>query len=375
MPNYPSLVYGNASEQEKAIAFNGLLRLKEQLHADVPKKDLDEHLLLATWNVRDLGKEGAKHGRRTTEDLFYIAEIIANFDLVAVQEVNDLKDWEIIMKILGKDWDYIATDVSEWADGGNGERMTFVYDTRKVWFRNVAGEVVLSRSKLITEDVEADDSSNTQGRQFARTPFLVAFQAGWFKFNLCTVHIYFGAESGLKLQRRIREIDGIARELSDRANLALKEKDAMILLGDFNIVHPDHKTMKALTKYGFKIPQPLKRPTNLNHDKYYDQIAIKTNDSSLIEFTEAENEDGKPNAGVFEIFNTIMREEDWELYRNLMKETTQGAKLETEEEFRKYFNEWKTYHLSDHKPLWVRIPIDDSRDYIQGFLDKIPPQD
>ena len=30
--------------------------------------------------------------------------------------------------------------------------------------------------------------------QFARTPFVVEFQSGWFKFILCTVHIYYGSD-------------------------------------------------------------------------------------------------------------------------------------------------------------------------------------
>ncbi len=370
MPYYPRIKRSRISASSKKLACSNLLKLKDQLDVEIPKKDLDEHLLLATWNIRDLGKNGAKHGRRTIEDLFYIAEIIANFDLVAIQEVNDLDDWETVMDILGKDWDYIATDVSEWKDGGNGERMTFVYDKRKVWFKNIAGEVVLSSTNLISEEViDPDNPDKKMGRQFARTPFLVSFQSGWFRFDLCTVHIYFGAESGEKLERRIDEIEGIASELKDRAKISLKEKDAMILLGDFNIVHPDHDTMNALSKNGFEIPQPLNRPTNLGHDKYYDQIAIQSSDNQLIPFTESENEDGLPNAGVFELFDQIMKEDEYEKYKEYMAETSTGEKLENEEEFKKYFKVWKTYHLSDHKPLWVRIPIDKSRAYLEDLAE------
>ena len=124
--------------------------------------------------------------------------------------------------------------------------MTFVYDTRTVSFKNIAGEIVLSRTKLISKDIVIDENGKKKysGRQFARTPFLVSFQAGWFKFELCTVHIYFGAESGEKLKRRINEINTIAKELCGRADILLKDYHTVILLGDFNIVHPDHKTMK-----------------------------------------------------------------------------------------------------------------------------------
>lgn len=173
------------------------------------------------------------------------------------------------MNILGRSWEYIATDVSEYGAGGNGGRMTFVYDTRKVWFQNIAGEVVLSGTNLISKNVE--QNGKQEGRQFARTPFLVSFQAGWFKFDLCTVHIYFGAEYGDKLKRRIQEIDKISEEMGERAELGFKnKKNAMILLGDFNIVHPEHDTMKKLKKYKFEIPSNIQKPSNLKGDKYYD---------------------------------------------------------------------------------------------------------
>ena len=368
MPYYPRLKRSHLPPPAKKLAYENLLKLKDQLAAEIPQKDLDEHLLLATWNIRDLGKNGPKHGRRTLEDLFYLAEIIAHFDLVAVQEVNDLKDWETIMDILGRDWDYIATDVSEWKDGGNGERMTFVYDKRKVWFKNIAGEVVLSASQLITEEItDPDNPQEKAGKQFARTPFIVSFQCGWFKFDLCTVHIYFGEERGAKLRRRIAEIEGIAAELKDRAKISLREKDALILLGDFNIVHPRHETMRALLDHGFQIPQPLVRPTNLGHDRYYDQIAIQATDPDLLPFTEQLNWDQRPNAGVFDLFGTVMKDEDHAHYVDYMKLTSKGKKITDTQGFSQYFQEWKTYHLSDHQPLWVRIPIDQSRAYLEAL--------
>ena len=119
MPYYPILHFtkGLKSERKRKVASN-LLSLRKRLKKEVPPKDLDDHLLLATWNIRDLGKKGQKQGPRNIEDLLYIAEIISTYDIVAVQEVNDLKDWETIMNILGRDWEFIATDVSEYADGG-----------------------------------------------------------------------------------------------------------------------------------------------------------------------------------------------------------------------------------------------------------------
>ena len=365
MPYYPILHFtkGLKSERKRKVASN-LLSLRKRLKKEVPPKDLDDHLLLATWNIRDLGKKGQKQGPRNIEDLLYIAEIISTYDIVAVQEVNDLKDWETIMNILGRDWEFIATDVSEYADGGNGERMTFVYDTRKVRFKNIAGEIVISRTKLITDNIEIESSEKfSQGRQFARTPFLVSFQAGWFRFDLCTVHIFYGAESGDKLKRRIKEIETISNEISKRAEVSLENGKTTILLGDFNIVHPEHKTMQALRRQKFIIPKKVNKPSNIGQDKYYDQIAIRTEERGLISFIDRTI--GNPNGGVLKLFKTIMSDRDFEEYIPRMKMTKEGKKLKSKLSFQKYFKKWRTYHLSDHHPMWVRIPINKSDQYLK----------
>ena len=51
-----------------------------------PTRTIESTLLIATWNIREF--DSATYGPRSKECLFYIAEIISSFDLVAVQEVN-----------------------------------------------------------------------------------------------------------------------------------------------------------------------------------------------------------------------------------------------------------------------------------------------
>ncbi len=154
---------------------------------------------LATWNIRDFGKPESQRrgwGPRLPEMWFYIAEIISRFDFVAVQEINELHEWEKVMSILGDDWAYIATDETDSKLGGNGERMAFVYDRRKVRFQSVAGEIVLPPKMLISKAEYEVDGEGTiiAGNQFKRTPFMAMFQSGWLKFDICTVHLFYGAE-------------------------------------------------------------------------------------------------------------------------------------------------------------------------------------
>lgn len=249
-----------------------LLDLRAQLASPpprgVPRRTKDASLIIGTWNIRDFDNNKFRHGPRRRESLHYIAEILSAFDVCALQEVNeDLQPLKDLIRLMGPGWDFIATDVTV-GSSGNRERMAFVYDSRKVRFRNIAGEIVLPRHALLPGE-----------QQFARTPFLVSFQAGWFKFCLCTVHIYFGEESKGSdgYQRRVKEIEYLAREMAGRAE---REKENYILLGDFNIKNPIDETMQALTKAGFQLP-PEQYPSNLLGTNYYDQIAVRTKPDEL----------------------------------------------------------------------------------------------
>ena len=87
MPFYKTI---NARTPEGKRTAEGLLRLKTELDKAIPPKTVDPTLLLATWNLREFG--GTKSGGREKEPLFYIAEIMSRFDMVAVQEVRDNLD-------------------------------------------------------------------------------------------------------------------------------------------------------------------------------------------------------------------------------------------------------------------------------------------
>ena len=71
-----------SDENEKARTAERLLALRSQLRREIPKRTLEDTLLLATWNVRNFDSNRFGHGPRLKESLFYIAEIINAFDLV-----------------------------------------------------------------------------------------------------------------------------------------------------------------------------------------------------------------------------------------------------------------------------------------------------
>lgn len=355
---------------------DNLARLRAQLDEEVPPKSAEADLLLATWNLRDFGKANRRgFGDREPESFFYVAEVISRFDFVAVQEVNEIDEWQKVMRILGPDWDWIATDVTDPGLGGNGERLTYAYDTRKVRFRNIAGELVLPAKLLISaavapskEDKPTDAArvdGKQVGKQFRRTPFAAVFQAAWFKYEICTVHIYYGGESGKKLAERVGEIGRVAEFFGERAKKALADDRSLILLGDFNIVGRDHETMKALEAEEFHVPEALREapPTNVGKDKYYDQIAFRAV-PGVLDSLEQAGSGAAGGAGSVDLFEQLYTEDQFAAYEEQAKRSPNGKRRRSAASLRDYYLDWRTYQLSDHAPLWVRLPVNDSASYL-----------
>lgn len=381
--DYSRLRYLEPEAERKRVIRN-LRTLRAQLDEEVPPKNAESDLLLATWNLRDFAKDNRKgFGERFPESHFYIAEVLSRFDFVAVQEINELDEWEKVMRILGPSWDWIATDVTE-GTGGNGERLTYLYDKRKVWFQNVAGEIVLPANLLITANVkpkegdkdkiettvegEADGekTEETVGKQFRRTPFAALFQSAWFKFEICTVHIYYGAESGKPLKERVEEIRRIGHFFGKRAEKNFEEKRSLIVLGDFNIVGHDHETMKALLESGFEVPKALRQapPTNADKTMYYDQIAFRTRKGDL-EYLETPGEGADARAGSVDIFKNLYTEDQFDEYEDQVNESDNAHTKTGKKDPLAYYLDWRTYQFSDHAPLWVRLKVNDSENYLK----------
>jgi hypothetical protein len=60
----------------------GLLALRQRIEAaKIPPSKLDETINIAVWNIREFGKT-----RRSEAALHYLAEIIGQFDLVALSD-------------------------------------------------------------------------------------------------------------------------------------------------------------------------------------------------------------------------------------------------------------------------------------------------
>jgi endonuclease/exonuclease/phosphatase family metal-dependent hydrolase len=330
------------SPRDRTRISAGLLTLRDQLAGKlgIPPKTVEHNLLLATWNIREFG--GSKY-ERSPDSYYFIAEIINHFDLVAVQEVReDLGALKRVMKILGNWWKYMVTDVTL-GQAGNHERLAFLYDSRKVQFDGLAGQIVLPPEK------------KRNVRQMARAPFICGFRAGWTRFEICTAHIYYGTSKS-EDPTRLKEIATLADLLATRA----KKKTAkpgddrrqaqppnLILLGDFNIFDSKNSgSMNALANNGFRVPDQISgKHTNKLKNKNYDQIA----------FYEVARRFQATNGGVFDYYESVFSDKYADQYYEMC-----GGKGK--------FDSWRTFQMSDHLVLWTELQIDFSKNYLATVL-------
>ncbi len=263
-----------------------LARLRSALDEGVPAKALDRNLLIATWNVRAFGDltdkwESTEEDtpKRDLHSLLCIKEIVSRFDVIAVQEAKDnLKALRHLMHALGPNWGMSLTDVTEGAPG-NGERMAFLFDTRRVVPSGLACEIVVPQEQL--DRIEP----GALKRQFARTPYAVSFRSGKETFVLVALHVLYGESA----EERLPEIRAIAEWLAGWARDINSWDHNLIALGDFNIDRKGDALHDAFVSTGLDIPADLQGvprtifsdPERPHLDKFYDQIAWFTGRNGL----------------------------------------------------------------------------------------------
>jgi endonuclease/exonuclease/phosphatase family metal-dependent hydrolase len=349
-----------ADEAGRKRAVGTLLKLRTALDHDTnaPPPRAFGKLLLGTWNLREF--DSTSWGARLPEAYAYIAEIIDRFDLVAVQEVReDLRALERLVQRLGGHWDYLVSDVTE-GGPGNHERLAFLYDTHKVRFLGMAGELVLPPVRKGKEQIPAS--------QVARTPLMAAFQVGWTKFVLTTVHIIYGEDTA-EPAARIEEIERVARFLRNRTDSETELIRNFVVLGDFNIFTKGDATMRALTdagKGGFEIPLPIQdlSGSNVGKDKKYDQIAYRAPQGRF---------SATGRAGCFDYYDHVFTDADTDTYRRYIDAYIKAREAEGHKSpkppksaaaAKTQYRTWRTYQMSDHLPLWAEFDTDFADEYL-----------
>jgi endonuclease/exonuclease/phosphatase family metal-dependent hydrolase len=252
--------------------------LNAALDNQIPAKQNNANLLIATWNIRMFGSLTRKwtatsndSPKRDLRGLRAICEIVSRFDVVAIQEVmGDLGSLRDMMKFLGSKWSFLMTDITL-GRAGNKERMAFVFDNDRVQPSGLACELVVPPEWI---DEISEDALN---RQFARTPYAVSFRSGTTTFILVTLHVDYGDSSS----ERLPELRGIAKWMAEWADRSSKWHHNLLTLGDFNIDRHGDDLWNAFTSTGLTAPDDLHRvprsifadPNTPTLNKFYDQIA------------------------------------------------------------------------------------------------------
>lgn len=303
-------------ESMTAAEAASLEKLRELITAStLPSRQLDENLLLATFNIREFGAR-----RRQNFAINALAEICACFDIVAIQELRrNLGDLNRMLAVMGPYWKVVFTDPSgAEKKPGNDERLAYIYDSRVVRFTGLAAELLVTDDFLGTAGVPKTDMSVPW-----RTPYVVSFRAGTFDFTLLTVHIQWNESGGIAA--RTKEIEMITSWVADQRSTAQIYDPDIFVLGDFNIPSLGSATFKALEKFGLRVPAKLRTiKTNLKQDAHYDQIA----------FFEENTECEVGAAGVLNFEPAYF-----------------GSSLSAKE------RDAMTYQLSDHLPLWAEVRL------------------
>ena len=309
-------------------AADRLQAVHTELSRSVPARRVDGNLLIATWAMRALGSKPAT----LPESRYYMAAIISAFDLVTLQEIDeDLSEMNRLLEILGPDWNYLVSDISEGALG-NKERYAIVYYEPRVQFERVSGEVVLQSTELI------------DGEQFARKPLIASFRAGELRFRVCTAHLVYG-ESGARAARTAKEADALARHLVRR--VARRDPTSIVLSGNLNVRRKDSEVVTALRTVGIDLPDELLIPNLSRPGSNYCAGAIG--------FVSPKGElrlgSSEPNRGVFDFTRVLFRPEHLSHYRDAG--LFRPAKGRPEDE--RAFIRWALENMSDHLPLWAEL--------------------
>jgi endonuclease/exonuclease/phosphatase family metal-dependent hydrolase len=305
-----------------------IVRLRRRIAAaGVPAKVADRNLLIASWNIRSFGSvhpsfdENRGSPKRNLRGLAHIAEIVRLFDVVAVQEVRgSLQGIRLLLDWLGPDWDVIVSDVTR-GRAGNSERLSFMYDRRRVQPSGLAAE-------LVVPPLAGGDTT----RQFARTPYAVSFRAAEEEFVLVTLHVLYGSVP----EDREEELRAIAEWLADWGSDDDRYHRDLIVLGDFNIDRRGDPRFEVFTSTGLNVPHAIRNArTNIYaHDaKHYDQIGW---------FMEQIQIGHTGRAGIVDFSDAV---------------------------FRELTLSQKSWRVSDHLPLWAEFSIDRTEAALGRTLD------
>ena len=375
--------------------------IRNTLNSDRAKYGLPEReygpVLLASFNIRKLGSSLSRNAN-TWE---FLADVCRSFDLLAVQEIMDnLSGLRRLMSLLGPEFSLIVSDQTGVFPGesGVGERLGFIYRTSVVHRGEVATDITYDRTKVLDTIAENYDvfsaimgpyagrlkayeegTRSTKPRlrmpvflTFIRQPFSVSFRISGhpgtqpYEFMAVNAHLYFGRY----ISDRRQEFNALMEWITGRVTADHRAYyPNFILLGDLNLDFDNPNTDRARIEehlktfnnasgeevnvyFPFLDPHPTRQEpfrTNARLTQTFDQIGVFSRDNRLPTFVDNAimGQDPRgPDYGVFEFVNLFSEALLQRPYRDL-------ADGDEKNDFLARFE----HKVSDHMPLWVRLPL------------------
>lgn len=220
----------------------------------------ETELKFASWNIRILS-----NGSRDDTELQKIANILGDYNFIAIVELRDeevLKRLQKILTAMGKTYHY---DISPQVGRGVKERVAFLYDPTFI--------EVVQPGELYPDEADGKDD-------FIRDPYWATFRAGKFDFSVIAVHIIWGSRVG----DRRAEITALGHVYEHVQKRNGADEDDILLVGDFNRDPGDMKAFGTLMAmptmtHLFALPQK----SHIKDSSLYDNILFQA--SALTEYT------------------------------------------------------------------------------------------
>lgn len=387
-------------------------KIRETLESDPARYGLPDRvygsLVLGSFNIRKLGSVT----NRSKETWKFLADVCRQFDLLAVQEIqDDLNGLRTLRAMMGPEFDMIVSDKTGVFPGepGVGERLGFIFNSSIIRRTEIATDISYDRSKVINTISRHNDeihtaltpyaeklrdylakleeynagSRSTKPKKpkfkvkmptfltFIRAPFCVSFEVSGhpgtepYQFMAINAHLYYGDY----MSDRRQEFDALMEWIIAR----LSEKDKayypnFILLGDLNLDFDKPETDRARIEkhlktfdarfgddahvnFPFLDPHPSRKKvfrTNARLNETFDQIGLFFRDKRFPTHLENAKMGQNERGSDYGVFDFV----------NLFSKVLNKKPLHslTSDAKKKFLARFE-HKVSDHMPLWLRLPL------------------
>ncbi len=375
---------------------------RDPAHYGLPEGGREESVVLASFNIRKLGSPGSRK-----REIDFMARFCARCDLVAIQEVQDRLDGlhELKARVDERvssagEFGLVVSDITGETPGKRGmaERLAFLYRHSRVRRTDMVSDLTVDRSGMLQnfeaseeaivaawkehhEKMAAFEAGTRKTKPtfrlpdfltFTRTPHVCAFEVPGkggksIQFIAVNAHLLYGSQAERDAEFRALVAWMVNRLKAEKRMVAPN----FILLGDLNLNFDNpvkdrpvtQEFLRGLNKtvfgraarrvyFPFIDPYP---PTGKEHrsnarmNQTFDQIAFfrGAKEKFLPTHRWREGASKKPDGFDFQVFR----------FTDLFAKALRGKEVKgLSSADRTFIFEHCENSVSDHMPIWVRVP-------------------